>query len=252
MGEFSLNGPGMKAVRQSVSRLQRRGYTTRGGPPRDPRPTTTSPSSATAAGQWRGDGGDERGFSMALGRLGDPLDGECVLVAGTRRRRAAARVPQLRALGPHRPVPRPDAARPDRRQRSGRADGREPGRARRRRSASARSRSTSPCSARRSSAAPRSAPGRWPGCGGRRLLLASRNWQLESLYRSNAKYLPDVAAALHVLRVRLRPAARRHGRRQRRGLPDRAVASRCCAGKGDGGETRWTPAARSTRPPSSR
>ena len=27
--EFSLNGPGMKAVRQSVSRLQRRGYTTR-------------------------------------------------------------------------------------------------------------------------------------------------------------------------------------------------------------------------------
>ena len=36
MGEFSLNGPGMKAVRQSVSRLQRRGYTTRGGPPRHP------------------------------------------------------------------------------------------------------------------------------------------------------------------------------------------------------------------------
>ena len=29
MGEFSLNGPGMKAVRQSVSRLQRRGYTAR-------------------------------------------------------------------------------------------------------------------------------------------------------------------------------------------------------------------------------
>ena len=28
MRSFSLNGPGMKAVRQSVSRLQRRGYTT--------------------------------------------------------------------------------------------------------------------------------------------------------------------------------------------------------------------------------
>ena len=28
MRTFSLNGPGMKAVRQSVSRLQRRGYTT--------------------------------------------------------------------------------------------------------------------------------------------------------------------------------------------------------------------------------
>ena len=26
---FSLNGPGMKPVRQSVARLQRRGYTTR-------------------------------------------------------------------------------------------------------------------------------------------------------------------------------------------------------------------------------
>ena len=29
MRTFSLNGPGMKAVRQSVSRLQRRGYTTK-------------------------------------------------------------------------------------------------------------------------------------------------------------------------------------------------------------------------------
>ena len=56
------------------------------------------------------------------------------------------------------------------------------------------------------------------------LLLASRNWQLESLYRSNAKYLPELAAALHLLRVRLRPAPGRHGRRQRRGLPDPAVA----------------------------
>jgi lysyl-tRNA synthetase class 2 len=29
LGRFSLNGPGMRAVRQSVSRLQRRGYTCR-------------------------------------------------------------------------------------------------------------------------------------------------------------------------------------------------------------------------------
>ncbi len=35
---------------------------------------------ADAAAQWRGDGGDERGFSMALGRVEDPLDGDCVLV----------------------------------------------------------------------------------------------------------------------------------------------------------------------------
>ncbi len=76
---FSLNGPGMKSVRQSVSRLQRRGYQT----------TLRRHSSLTAddfaqlsdaAGRWRGDGGDERGFSMALGRIEDPLDGDCVLV----------------------------------------------------------------------------------------------------------------------------------------------------------------------------
>lgn len=79
MRTFSLTGPGMKAVRQSVTRLQRRGYTTR----------VTKHESIDAehfaaldraAAQWRGDGGDERGFSMALGRLGDQLDGDCVLV----------------------------------------------------------------------------------------------------------------------------------------------------------------------------
>ncbi|HET9648420.1 MAG TPA: bifunctional lysylphosphatidylglycerol synthetase/lysine--tRNA ligase LysX [Microlunatus sp.] len=76
---FSLNGPGMKAVRQSVSRLQRRGYTTRVTRHRSLEPIHFRLLSDAAA-QWRGDGGDERGFSMALGRLGDPLDGDCVLV----------------------------------------------------------------------------------------------------------------------------------------------------------------------------
>ncbi len=80
LGRFSLNGPGMKAVRQSVTRMERRGYTTT-----VVRHATLGDSDFTAlneaAGRWRGDGGDERGFSMALGRLGDPLDGECVLVS---------------------------------------------------------------------------------------------------------------------------------------------------------------------------
>ena len=108
MGKFSLSGPGMRGVRQSVSRLQRRGYTvtvTRHA-------TLTSDDFARlndAAGRWRGDGGDERGFSMALGRLGDPLDGSVRPGLGVRRREAAARLPQLRALGPHRPLARPDA-----------------------------------------------------------------------------------------------------------------------------------------------
>ena len=77
--EFSLSGPGMKAVRQSVSRLQRHGYTTK-----VIRHSTLSDADfaalGDAAGHWRGDGGDERGFSMALGRLQDPLDGDCLMV----------------------------------------------------------------------------------------------------------------------------------------------------------------------------
>jgi lysyl-tRNA synthetase class 2 len=79
MRSFSLNGPGMKSVRQSVSRLQRRGYTTNVVRHGDLDPAQFDALSASAA-RWRGDGGDERGFSMALGRLGDPLDSQCVLV----------------------------------------------------------------------------------------------------------------------------------------------------------------------------
>jgi lysyl-tRNA synthetase, class II len=79
MRTFSLNGPGMKAVRQSVSRLQRRGYTTTVVRHGDVDPAHFDELSNSAS-RWRGDGGDERGFSMALGRLGDPLDSQCVLV----------------------------------------------------------------------------------------------------------------------------------------------------------------------------
>ena len=79
MRSFSLNGPGMKSVRQSVSRLQRRGYTTTVLRHADVDAAHFEQLSNSAS-QWRGDGGDERGFSMALGRLGDPLDSECLLV----------------------------------------------------------------------------------------------------------------------------------------------------------------------------
>ena len=40
------------------------------------------------ADHWR-DGQTERGFSMALGRLGDPADGDCVMVECHGRRRAS-------------------------------------------------------------------------------------------------------------------------------------------------------------------
>lgn len=76
---FSLAGPGMKAVRQSVARLQRRGYTTH-VERHSALDAERFAALDSAAARWRGDGGDERGFSMALGRLGDELDGDCVLV----------------------------------------------------------------------------------------------------------------------------------------------------------------------------
>ena len=78
--DFSLEGKSMKDVRQAVSRIERRGYTVRAV-----RHNTLTSADfealEAAASLWRGDGGEERGFSMALGRLGDPLDGDCVLVA---------------------------------------------------------------------------------------------------------------------------------------------------------------------------
>ena len=77
---FSLEGPGMKPVRTAVARLQRRGYTTLVQRHRA-LDAAGFAEMADAAGQWRGDGGDERGFSMALGRVEDPLDGDCVLVS---------------------------------------------------------------------------------------------------------------------------------------------------------------------------
>ena len=51
LGAFSLNGPGMKPVRQAVTRLQRRGYDDRGAPPRraDARRTSTELAAAAAS-----------------------------------------------------------------------------------------------------------------------------------------------------------------------------------------------------------
>ena len=76
---FSLSGPGMKQVRTAVARLQRRGYVTV-VQRHHALDAAGFAEMADAAAQWRGDGGDERGFSMALGRVEDPLDGDCVLV----------------------------------------------------------------------------------------------------------------------------------------------------------------------------
>ena len=79
---FHLSGSDMRAVRQAVTRARRAGLSVRMRRHRD-----LSAEEMTAvirrADAWR-DTETERGFSMALGRLGDPADGDCLLVEAVR------------------------------------------------------------------------------------------------------------------------------------------------------------------------
>ncbi|MEV6203989.1 phosphatidylglycerol lysyltransferase domain-containing protein [Streptomyces sp. NPDC051771] len=79
--EFTLDGRAMRTVRQAYNRVKRAGYEVR------IRRHDTIPAEEMAellrkADDWR-DGATERGFSMALGRLGDPRDGQCVMLECT-------------------------------------------------------------------------------------------------------------------------------------------------------------------------
>ena len=76
--EFSLSGPERRSVRQAVSRIERAGYTTHVRRHADITPSEMD-EMLTWAQHWRGED-TERGFSMALSRLGDPTDGRCVMV----------------------------------------------------------------------------------------------------------------------------------------------------------------------------
>ncbi|MBE1468033.1 lysyl-tRNA synthetase class 2 [Kibdelosporangium phytohabitans] len=76
--QFTLSGPERRSVRQAVNRIERAGYTcTVRRHSEIPEPEMETLRSA--AQHWRG-AQTERGFSMALGRLGDPADGRCVMV----------------------------------------------------------------------------------------------------------------------------------------------------------------------------
>lgn len=78
---FSLRGPHMAPVRQAVTRATRAGATVRLRFSRDI-PAAELDHLRELADVWRA-GEDERGFSMALGRLGDPSDPsdpDCVIV----------------------------------------------------------------------------------------------------------------------------------------------------------------------------
>ncbi|CAM2732493.1 bifunctional lysylphosphatidylglycerol synthetase/lysine--tRNA ligase LysX [Mycobacterium intermedium] len=76
--EFKLSGPDMRAVRQAVTRARRAGLTVRIRRHRDISEEEMS-QTIERADTWR-DTESERGFSMALGRLGDPADSDCLLV----------------------------------------------------------------------------------------------------------------------------------------------------------------------------
>ncbi|WP_097867749.1 phosphatidylglycerol lysyltransferase domain-containing protein [Streptomyces sp. rh34] len=75
--DFSLAGRAMRNVRQMVKRIERGGYETRVRRARDIGDTELD-RIRRAAADWRGTD-TERGFSMALGRIGDPADGDCVI-----------------------------------------------------------------------------------------------------------------------------------------------------------------------------
>jgi lysyl-tRNA synthetase class 2 len=78
VGDFCLEGRPMRAVRQAVNRVERAGCVALVRRVADLTPADVERLRA-AADRFR-DGATERGFSMALSRLGDQADPECVVV----------------------------------------------------------------------------------------------------------------------------------------------------------------------------
>jgi lysyl-tRNA synthetase class 2 len=91
--EFTLQGRAMRNVRQMVKRIERSGYVCRVRRVRD---LTEEEKDRVrlAADAWRGTD-TERGFSMALGRFGEELDGDCVVVTAHKEREPEAPHPEL-------------------------------------------------------------------------------------------------------------------------------------------------------------
>ncbi|MGA4842440.1 phosphatidylglycerol lysyltransferase domain-containing protein [Streptomyces sp. G45] len=81
VAEFTLEGRAMRTVRQAYNRVKRAGYEVRVRRHADI-PEDELAHLLRRADDWR-DGATERGFSMALGRLGDPADGQCVMLECT-------------------------------------------------------------------------------------------------------------------------------------------------------------------------
>jgi lysyl-tRNA synthetase class 2 len=81
VAEFSLSGRSMRNVRQMVNRVAKHGYVAEVRRVGDI-PRRELDAIIDAADSWRGSQ-TERGFSMALGRIGAPGDDDCVLATAT-------------------------------------------------------------------------------------------------------------------------------------------------------------------------
>jgi len=81
VADFTLSGRAMRNVRQMVSRVARHGYVAEVRRIRDVPPAEVE-QIIRHADSWRGSP-TERGFSMALGRVGGPGDEDCVIVTAT-------------------------------------------------------------------------------------------------------------------------------------------------------------------------
>jgi lysyl-tRNA synthetase, class II len=81
VADFSLSGRPMRNVRQMVNRVAKHGYVAEVRRVGDI-PRAELDAIIKAADTWRG-GHTERGFSMALGRTGTPGDEDCVLAIAT-------------------------------------------------------------------------------------------------------------------------------------------------------------------------
>ncbi len=87
VADFSLEGRAMRGVRQACTRVCRAGYEVSVRRIRDVSAEELGELTRLAAA-WRGDA-VERGFSMALSRLGDPSDGDCVIAVARHEDRIA-------------------------------------------------------------------------------------------------------------------------------------------------------------------
>ncbi|MFF4352239.1 phosphatidylglycerol lysyltransferase domain-containing protein [Streptomyces sp. NPDC001530] len=97
--EFTLEGRAMRTVRQAYNRVKRAGYQVRIRRHEDIAADEMA-YLLKRADDWR-DGATERGFSMALGRLGDPDDGQCVMLECTDAQGELRAVLSFVPWGPH-------------------------------------------------------------------------------------------------------------------------------------------------------